>query len=111
MRIPRIEYEVYYPLNGKTLSKLDKNKCNDIYIIPLILDDKDVDKFNSSSGYYNDICYTSKTENDTDIILKDRKEENVNNDMNACEENCNFTDYDYQYNKATCPCKVKTEEP
>ena len=116
MKTPRIEYEVYYPLNGKTLSKLDLNKCNDLNIeiyIPLKIDVKDVDKHNSSSDFFHhycsDICYTSKTENGADIILKDRREECVNNDMNACEENCNFTDYNSQYNKAICSCKAKTE--
>ena len=112
MKIPRIEYEVYYPSNGTTLYKLDINKCHNLNIeiyVPLIIDDEGVDKCNSSSGYYNDICYTCKAVNNSDITLKDRKEEYFYNDMGACEEICNFIDYDYQYNKATCSCKVKEE--
>ena len=112
MKIPRIEYEVYYPSNGTTLYKLDMNKCHNLNIeiyVPLIIDDEGVDKRNASSGYYNDICYTCKAVNNSDITLKDRKEEYFYNDMGACEEICNFIDYDYEYNKATCSCKVKEE--
>ena len=49
------------------------------------------------------------TDNGTDIILKDRKEEYINNDLRTCEDNCNFTDYDYDNNIAICSCKVKKE--
>ena len=112
MKIPRIEYEVFYPLNGKTLSKLDLNLCNNINIevyIPIEIDDKDIDRYNSSSDFYKDICYIYKTKDGTDIILKDRKEEYINNDMSACEEICNFTDYDNLNNKAICSCEVKKD--
>jgi hypothetical protein len=40
MEIPQIEYEVYYPLNGSKLKKLDLSKCKDLKIelnIPIIL--------------------------------------------------------------------------
>ena len=55
------------------------------------------------------LCYTYTTENGTDMILNDRKEEFINNDLYGCEENCNFTDYDYENNIAICSCKVKKE--
>ena len=99
-------------MNGKALSKLDLNKCDNINIevyIPIEIDNKDIDKYNSSSNFYKDICYVYTTNNGTDIILKDRKEEYINNDMGACEESCNFTDYDYQNKKAVCSCEVKKE--
>ena len=37
-----------------------------------------LDKLNSSRGYYNDICYTTTTEHGTDITLKDRRKEYIN---------------------------------
>ena len=43
------------------------------------------------------------------MILKDRKEEYINKDLSLCEENCNFTNYDYENNLAICSCKVKKE--
>ena len=75
--------------------------------IPIEIDRKDIDRYNSSSNYYKDICYTYTTENGTDIIINDRIEEYFNNDMNACEENCDFIDYDYENKKAKCSCKIK----
>ena len=72
MKIPRIEYEVYYLSEEKKLYKLDLNICNDLNIIiynPMELDEKNIDIFNYSSNYYKEICYTYTTKNDIDIIL------------------------------------------
>ncbi len=67
-----------------------------------------IDKYNSSSDYYNDICYTDTSENGTDISLADRKKNFVNNNLTVCEEDCDFISYDYEMEKAVCSCKVKT---
>ena len=110
MKVPRIEYILSYLLNGKTLSKLDMNICENMNFeidIPIEIDRKDIDRYNYSCNYYKDICYTYTTENGTDIIINDRIEEYVNNDMNACEENCDFKNYDYENKKAKCSCKIK----
>ena len=59
-KIPKIEYEVYYPLFNDKLIKLNLTVCKDIKInlnIPLFINNENIDKFNSSSAYYNDICY------------------------------------------------------
>lgn len=97
MKIPKIEYEVYYPLNGKNLEKLNLSKCEDIKInlmIPIIIDKDEIDKHNTSSGYYKNICYKSTTEYGTDISLQDRKKEYAEKKLYVCEENCNFKEYD-----------------
>ena len=102
MKIPKIEYEIYYPLNGNKLEQLDLSKCEDIKIglsIPITIDKNDIDKYNSSSDYYNNICYKSTTNNGAYIPLQDRKKEYAKNDMYVCEENCNFIDYDYKNKK------------
>ena len=112
MNIPKIEYEVYYPLNGKNLTKLDLNKYEDILIdisLPVIIKEKNIDKYNSSSSFYNDICYKYESEKGIDISLNDRKNEYVNNDMNLCEENCDLKDYDTNNSKAICSCEIKKE--
>ena len=62
---------------------------------------------NRSSGYYNDICYTSTTEDGTDILLKDRQTEYIQKDKIICQEDCDFIEYDYNTNNAKCSCKVK----
>ena len=77
MKKARIEYEVYYPSNENKLYKLDLNICEEVNIIisnPMKLDDKNIDKYNSSSDFYKDICYAYTTENGTNMILNDRKE-------------------------------------
>ena len=73
MKIPKIEFDVYYKLNGRNLIKLNLSYCNDVKIdisIPHILTGN-IDELNSSSNYYNDICYTSTSDSGTDITLKD----------------------------------------
>ena len=112
MKKQRIEYEVYYPSNENILYKLDLNICQDINILiysPMKLYDKNINIYNSSSDFYKDICYEYSTENGTDIILNDRKEEYINKDLNPCEENCNFTEYDFENNRAICSCEIKKE--
>ena len=110
LKIPKIEYEVYYPLFGESLIKLNLTVCENSKIdlsIPVVLNDN-IDKINSSSNYYNDICYTYTSEDGTDISLADRKKEFVENNLTVCEEDCDFVDYDYVIEKAVCSCKVKT---
>ena len=109
MKVPKIEYDVYCKLNGSNLVKLDKSICSDIKVeifIPLIITES-IDKLNSSSGYYNDICYIATSESGTDISLKDRKEEFINKNKTVCQEDCDFSEYDFNTNNAKCKCKVK----
>ena len=113
MKIPKIEYEVYYNLNGKNLEKLNLSVCSNMKIdisIPAEIND-DLDKLNKSSGYYNDICYTSTTEDGTDISLEDRKKEFIDNNKTLCEENCEFTQYNYETGKVVCSCNIKINLP
>jgi hypothetical protein len=110
MKIPKVEYEVYYPLyNISNLTKLDLNKCQGEKVeitIPVKLDD-DIDKHNASSGYYNDLCYKTKSKSGIDISLKDRRNEFIDNNMTLCEENCLLIDYDYSKEQAKCSCDIK----
>jgi len=111
LKIPKIEYEVYYPLFGKSLIKLNLTSCKNSKIelsIPVTFTES-LDKINSSSEYYNDICYTSTSENGTDISLSDRKNEFINNNLTVCEEDCDFTEYNYTTGKAVCSCKAKID--
>ena len=110
LKIPKIEYEVYYHLFGDSLIKLNLTVCKDSKIdlsIPIVITES-LDKDNQSSGYYNGICYSYTSEDGTDISLSDRKEEFVNNNLTVCEEDCDFINYDNELEKAICSCKVKT---
>ena len=57
------------------------------------------------------MCFTSRTKNKTDISLKDRQNEFVNDNMTVCEENCKFIFYDIELKKAECSCSIKEEIP
>ena len=64
-----------------------------------------IDILNSSSGYYNSICYTTTSESGTDISLKDRKNEYIK--KTVCQDNCELSNYNYTTQKANCSCNVK----
>ena len=50
-----------------------------------------IDKLNISSGYYNDICYTTSSDSGTDITLNDRKKQYMKrNNIIICQEGCDF---------------------
>ena len=109
MKIPKIEYEVYSKLKGTNLEKLNKSICENTKIslnIPIIITES-LDKLNSSSAYYTDICYATTSIDGTDISLKDRKDEFIKGNKTICQDDCDFADYDYDSQKAKCSCKVK----
>ena len=111
MKIPKLEYEIYYPLNNDNeLIKLNLSYCRDtkIDISISVKIDGQLDKYNSSSDYYNNICYKTTSESGTDISLNDRRNEFVNNNLSLCEENCELIDYDYIKEKVKCSCDIKT---
>ena len=104
---PIIEYEVYNPT---TKTKLNLNLCNGTkieFLIPVSIDENNLFKYNTSSRYYNDLCFTYTTEEGTDIILKDRRLEYINKNMMICEKNCEYEAYNFETKKAKCKCKVK----
>ena len=109
MRIPKIEYDIYSKLSGGNLKTLNLTSCQNDKIftsVPVKINKNlDLDKLNSSSDYYNDICYTATSESGTDISNKDRKNEYSN--LAVCQDDCDFIDYNYVTEKAKCSCKVK----
>ena len=109
IQIPKIEFDLYSKLNGTNLIKLNKSYCADVKMelsVYVILTD-DIDKLNTSSGYYTDICYTSTSDSGTDILLKDRKNEFINSNKAVCQDGCVFIKYDYNTSKALCSCDIK----
>ena len=113
MKINKVEYEVYHKLNENNLLLLNLTLCqNERLEISNYVDINDnVDKYNSSSGYYNDLCYPTTSNYGTDICLKDRRKEFIDNNLTLCEENCDFIDYDYIYKRAKCSCDIKINLP
>ena len=112
--IPKVEYEVFYPFSSNNFSILNLTHCENMKIdisMPVDIPPDDIDKYNKSSGLYNDICYTLTTENNTDISLKDRRNEYVEKNYSLCEEDCDFTAYDNATKRAKCSCMSKIKLP
>ena len=79
--------------------------------IPVNIDESNLFKYNISSDYYNDICFPFTTEYKTDIILIDRRNEYINNNMSLCESNCEFAGYNFNKKEAICECNIKIKLP
>ena len=109
MKTPKIEYDVYSKLSGKNLEKLDLSICENtrIYLSLPITITENIDKLNISSRYYKDICYSATSDYGTDIILEDRKVEYIDGNKSICQEDCDFSEYDYTNQRANRSCKVK----
>ena len=109
MKIPKVEYDVYCKLFGTNLVKLNLTVCENKKIsinIPFLLNGN-IDEYNRSSGYYNDICYSTTSEDGTDITIKDRQTNYIIEDKIVCQEDCVFSNYDHKKYKAQCLCNVK----
>ena len=110
--IPKVQYEVYYPLHGDTkLHLLNLSICEDINMniyIPVKLEG-DLDLYVPNSDFYNDICTTFTTEKGTDLTISGRKNYYIENKMAICEEGCIFIDYNRTSGNVACSCKIKTD--
>ena len=109
IKVPKIKFDIYCKLNGSNLEKLDLSPCDTskiIFSVPAKLS-TDIDKLNASSEYYNDKCYSAKSDKGTDIITKDRQKEFVESDITLCQENCDFTFYNDITERANCSCYYK----
>ena len=116
----QVEYEVYSPINGQ---KLNLSYCTNTKIIiypPIKLDkeaydlvkqlkEQGYDLFDSYDDFYNDICSSYNSYNDTDVILNDRKNDFYIPNISLCEENCEYEEFYVESIKAKCVCDIKTE--
>ena len=108
MKIPKVDYSVYCKINGTKLIKLDLSLCVNSTIslsVPVELTE-DLDRFNSSSEYYNNKCNKAKSDKGTDILLKDRQKEYVENNKTICQDDCALSYYNEYSQKAMCSCRV-----
>ena len=109
MDVPRTEYEIYSKSGDGDLDNVDLDICQDMKInksVSINITQDEIDKYNSSSGYYNDICYTYTSDNGTDVTLADRRNEYIDNNMAVCEDKCEFIAYDLGTGKAICSCPL-----
>ena len=67
-------------------------------------------KYDPKSEYYTNDCSPYTTDNGTDILLNDRKNEFVNNNLSLCENNCSYNGYNIDTKMAKCKCDIKTKD-
>lgn len=118
--VDQVEYLVYDSKGNKLDISVCKEKNVTISIsYPIDIDDdvkeaaKDmlndgIDVFNSKDEFFNDICSTYVTENNTDVILKDRRADFYKN-FSFCEEGCDYESFNYTTSRVKCNCEIKTE--
>ena len=109
MKTVKVEYEVYAKLFGTKLISLNLTVCEKSQVsisIPITITDQ-LEKLNSSSSYYNDVCYTTTSEDGTDITVKDRQNDFIDKDRVICQDGCYFSEYDYGNSRANCSCNIK----
>ena len=107
--IPLITYEIFNP-RTKQILDLKYCKASNISInidIPVLIKENFLFIHDQKSAYYEDICYTYTTENNTDITLYDRYIEFNNKNLSLCPSNCIYIKYDFISKKVTCICEIQ----
>ena len=51
---------------------------------------ENLDTLNTSSGFFNNLFYTTTSEDGTDISLKDRQDDYIQNNKTVCQDECDF---------------------
>ena len=102
-----IEYEVYDLINKEMLNLSYCSGMKTEISTKVAIDENNLFKNNPDSEYYQDICFPYTTKDKTDIILKDRKNEYINNNLGVCEKNCQYKTYNKQTKKVSCDCDIK----
>ena len=116
--LTQVEYEVYDPFSR---TKLDLDKCNGLTITintPVKLDENKLklyksleelgyNPFDPNDAFYNDFCTVYTTENGTDMILSDRKNDILYKIPSPCENGCESKGINIQTQKVICECSPK----
>ena len=104
---PVVEYAIFKYETGE---KLELDVCEGMKVeisVPINIKDDNLDKYDPSSGFYNDICYTYESLNKTDVSLKDRRNEYIENKLAVCEVDCELKGINKTNQKAICKCNIK----
>ena len=115
----QVEYQVFNPNNLEklNLSLCENTKINiyspikmdyEVYILAKYVKEQGYDIFDSSGDFYNDICSTFTSCNNTDVILNDRRKDFYNKNITLCEDNCQYENFDIEESKVKCLCNIKT---
>ena len=113
-----VEYEVFDPIKKE---RLDLSICNNDKInidIPMVLDGHALDLylnlsslgydiFNKKDPFYNDICTKFSSEDETDVLLIDRRATYYNDSIIFCESGCEYSGYNVKTKLVKCKCEIK----
>ena len=110
-----VEYEVFEPYNYKPLNlSICKGNTINIYVKAELSEETKkmyenmkalgYDMLNINDPFYQDICIPYTNENNTDILLSDRKNYIYNNQDSQCQSNCQFSSYLHNSLYLNCTC-------
>ena len=117
-----VNYNVYH-ING---SQLDMNICynnnKNITIIKPIINENivnfqkaeylskfHIDSFDPTDNFFNDICFPFTNENNSDVIIKDRRDDYYQN-ISFCEKNCYFQELNFSQETIECSCNSSSND-
>ena len=107
--IPVIGYEVFHPITQK---KLDLSVCQNnvlnINVPTQKLNESIIYIYDPDSAYYTDKCNPTTIETNYDIILSDRQNYFISNNLSICENNCVLKEYDTGNKQSICTCNIKS---
>ena len=107
--IPLILYEIFDPITKKKLNlSVCENNILNLNVPTEIINESTLYKYDPNSNYYIDECNSSSLELDYDMILSDRQNYFIANNLSICENNCVFKEYDTETKKSLCVCNIKT---
>ena len=109
MKIPKIEYSIYSYLNSSHLVQLNLSLCEKSKIsllMPLEITEN-LETLNTSSDYFNNICYTVISENGADVTVSVRQKEYKEKNRAVCQDGCDLYNYNYTTKKVNCSCYAK----
>ena len=104
---PIVAYEIIHPIIKEPLNLEYCNKTKINLLIPAIIDESNLLKYNSPSEYYTNKCFPTTPTNSSDITLEGIKKEYINNNLSLCKLNYNYNGYDIINKKILCECEVK----
>ena len=59
-------------------------------IIPVLINENNLEKYNPDSDFYNNICKSYSNEKGLDVTIFDRKKEYNQYNMSLCPRNCKY---------------------
>jgi len=109
LHIPLIGYDVFNPETKNQLDLIYCENSNVEIIIPVMINESNLEKYNPDSDFYNNICKSYSNEKGLDVTIFDRKKEYNQYNMAICPSNCKYNIYNINTKKVSCDCELQTK--